>query len=259
MVSVGSKSLRSGRHKTHNNNNRVSSNFWMNHLTYNQGGEQHHGGGGGGFDGGGACRKNDEYSSNRLSSSILRKQVDPETEKYFSQTALKLLAGEDKELMNIILIILACHGENTGEEGNLIQNVAMRKTLDFLNDNASSHLMEVILDVAPETLYSEILAKILSNRLFEVSSTQCVSFVIQSLVSSAKIQDQVRIRSLAVLFCLGDPKLGGKLIELLELGRSGVVVSIAAASQKLHTNQRKCSEALAAASSNFIVDLFSNM
>ncbi|KAI3874975.1 hypothetical protein MKW98_019548 [Papaver atlanticum] len=166
------------------------------------------------------------------------------------QTALKLLVGEDKELMNIIPIILACHGENTGEEGNLIQNVAVRKTLDLLNDNAFSHLMEVILEVAPETLYNEILAKFFSNRLFEVSSTHLGSFVIQSLVSAAKTQDQMDLIW---------KELGGKFRELLGLGRSGVVASIIAASQKLHTNERKCSEALAAAvcstseSSNCIV------
>ncbi|KAI3972312.1 hypothetical protein MKX01_017916 [Papaver californicum] len=166
------------------------------------------------------------------------------------QTALKLLVGEDKELINIITIILACHGENTGEEGNLIQNVAVRKTLDLLNDKAFSHLMEVILEVAPETLYNEILAKIFSNRLFEVSSTHLGSFVIQSLVSSAKTQDQMDLIW---------KELGGKFRDLLELGRSGVVASIVAASQKLLTNERKCSEALAAAvcstseSSNCIV------
>ncbi|KAI3893807.1 hypothetical protein MKW92_040297, partial [Papaver armeniacum] len=104
-------------------------------------------------------------------------------------TALKLLVGEDKELMNIIAIILACHGENTGE-GNLIQNVSIRKTLDLLNDNAFSHLMEVIFEVPPETLCNEILAKCFSVRLFEVSSTLFRSLVIQSLVYSAKTQDQ---------------------------------------------------------------------
>ncbi|KAI3902666.1 hypothetical protein MKW92_050907 [Papaver armeniacum] len=80
------------------------------------------------------------------------------------QTALKLLEGEDRELLNVIPTILSCHGENTGEEGNLIQNAAVRKTLNLLNDNAFSHLVEVILEVVPETLYNEILAKIFSNR-----------------------------------------------------------------------------------------------
>ncbi|KAI3874386.1 hypothetical protein MKX03_025858 [Papaver bracteatum] len=129
------------------------------------------------------------------SSSVLAKRFD-------SKTALKLLAGEDTELMNITPTILACH---------------------------------VILIVVPETLYHEILTKNFSNRLFEVSSTH---FGRSGLIWK---------------------ELGGKLRELLELGSSGVVASDVAATQKLHTNEKKCSEALAAAvcstsgSSNCIV------
>ncbi|OVA08286.1 Pumilio RNA-binding repeat [Macleaya cordata] len=153
------------------------------------------------------------------------------------QTALKLLVGEDQELMNIIPILLGCHGENT-EVGNLIQTVAVQETLDLLNDNAYSHLMEVILEVAPEALYNEILTKFFRNMLFEISSHHCGSFVIQALVSSARSQGQMDLIW---------KELGGKFKELLEIGRSGVVAAILAASQKLRTNEQKCSEALAAA------------
>ncbi|KAI3947368.1 hypothetical protein MKW92_015457, partial [Papaver armeniacum] len=65
-------------------------------------------------------------------------------------TALKLLPGEDKELMNIITITLACHGENTKGNFYLLQLNSYKK-------------------------------KKISNRLFEVSSTHFGSFVIQPL------------------------------------------------------------------------------
>ncbi|KAI3947364.1 hypothetical protein MKW92_015453 [Papaver armeniacum] len=100
------------------------------------------------------------------------------------QTALKLLAGEDKELlMNIIPNILACHGENT--KGNCyVENFGFVK-----RDSAFSHLMEVNLEVVPETLYHEILTKDFRNRLIEVSSTHFGSFI-QPSICSAKTQDR---------------------------------------------------------------------
>ncbi|KAI3962170.1 hypothetical protein MKW98_005801 [Papaver atlanticum] len=87
--------------------------------------------------------------------------------------------------------------------------------------------MEVISEVVPETLYHEILTKIFSNRLFEVSSTHFGSFdpTVGFFCKNSRLD-------------LIWKELGGKFRELLELGRAGVVASSVAASQKLHTNER---------------------
>lgn len=52
---------------------------------------------------------------------------------------------------------------------------------------------QVILDVAPETLYNEIFTKVFRNSLFELSSHHCGNFAVQALVSNARCQAQVRV------------------------------------------------------------------
>ncbi|XP_042503358.1 pumilio homolog 23 isoform X1 [Macadamia integrifolia] len=145
------------------------------------------------------------------------------------QTALRLLAGEDEELMHVIPILLGCSEKNIAE-GKFLEAIVVQDILAMLKDTAYSHLMEVILEVAPETLYNEFLTKVLKNSLFEISCDHCGSFVVQALVSSVRCQDQME------LFW---EELGSKFEELLGIGRSGVVASLLAASHKLHTHENK--------------------
>ncbi|KAJ4958593.1 hypothetical protein NE237_025704 [Protea cynaroides] len=153
------------------------------------------------------------------------------------QTALRLLAGDDQELMHVIPILLGCSEKNI-VEGKFLEAIVVQDILPMLKDTAYSHLMEVILEVAPENLYNEILTKVFKTSLFEISYDHCGSFVVQALVSSARCQDQI------ALFW---EELGSKFKELLGIGRSGVVASLLAASQKLHTHENKCCQALASA------------
>ncbi|KAF6148851.1 hypothetical protein GIB67_014222 [Kingdonia uniflora] len=153
------------------------------------------------------------------------------------QTCLKLLAGEDQELMHIIYILLGFHDENN-EEGNFLETIPVQDILSSLEDNAFSHLMEVILQVAPETLYDKILTKVFKNSLFKIASHHCGSFVVQALVSSVRCQGQMDLIW---------EELGGKFKELLEVGRSGVIASILVATQRLQTHGHKCCQVLAAA------------
>ncbi|XP_043705718.1 pumilio homolog 23 isoform X2 [Telopea speciosissima] len=152
-----------------------------------------------------------------------------EKSSYVMQTALRLLAGEDQELMHAIPILLGCSEKNIAK-GKFIEASMVQDILATLKDTAYSHLMEVILEVAPETLYNEILTKVFKNSLFEISCDHCGSFVVQALVSSARCQDQIE------LFW---EELGSKFKELLGIGRAGVVASLLAASQKLHTHENK--------------------
>lgn len=153
------------------------------------------------------------------------------------QAGLKLLVGEDQELMYIIPVLLGSSEENI-REGNFIESSAVHGILNFLKDNAFSHLMEVILEVAPDILYNQILEKIFKSSLFKISSDHCGSFVIQALVSSARGPDQMDL--------IWD-ELGGYFKELLENGKTGVVASLLAASQRLHSHEQKCCQALASA------------
>uniref|UniRef100_A0ACD6AAN2 Uncharacterized protein n=1 Tax=Avena sativa TaxID=4498 RepID=A0ACD6AAN2_AVESA len=152
------------------------------------------------------------------------------------QTVLKLSAGDDHELNHIISILLgydedaAAQKKDTNEQKNNI--------VALLEDTAYSHLLEVIIDVAPEELRSNMLIDTLKGALFAISSHHCGNYVVQALISSAKTADQMKQIW---------EELGPKIKELLELGKTGVVASILAACQRLETNRLESSEALSAA------------
>lgn len=153
------------------------------------------------------------------------------------QTALKLLAGQEQELLHAIPLIMGCNVKNV-EEMTFIETTKVQNIRDLVKENAFSHLMEVILEVAPDTLYDEIFMKIFKDWLYDISSHYSANFVIQALISNARSQDQVGA------IC---EELGPKMKDLLGMGRSGVVASLIAASQRLQAHEHRCSKALAAA------------
>ncbi|KAF4379400.1 hypothetical protein G4B88_024848 [Cannabis sativa] len=158
-------------------------------------------------------------------------------DQYSSLTAFKLLMGHDEELSMIIPIILGCRKESI-VEGNLIDSTKVPYVMDLLREPAFSRLMEVILEVAPEVLYNELFSKVFKNSLFELSSHHCANFIVQALISHAKHQDQMELIW---------EELGPKFKDILQMGKPGVIASIIAASQRLHTREQECCEALAAA------------
>ncbi|KAL6137343.1 hypothetical protein ACLB2K_062635 [Fragaria x ananassa] len=153
------------------------------------------------------------------------------------QTALKMLAGDEEMLLQIIPILTGCTREDIVEE-NTIEPTIVRDVLGLMKETAFSHLMEVVLEVAPDVLYKGIFLKIFRNSLFDLSSHHCGNFVIQALISHAKNHDQMEMIW---------EELGSNFRDLLKMGRSGVIASLMAASQRLHSYEQKCCEALAAA------------
>ncbi|KAH6836297.1 pumilio 23 [Perilla frutescens var. hirtella] len=151
------------------------------------------------------------------------------------QTALKLLAGQEEELFHLIPILLGCPTDNASE-GNFIEVKTVRKVRRLVEENAYSHLMEVILAVAPDTIYNEIFTKVFKDSLFRMSSHPSGNFVIQALVSHARSQEHIKL-----IF----EELGPKFRDLLELGRAGVVAALVATNQRLQINQHECCQALA--------------
>ncbi|CAA0821179.1 Pumilio homolog 23 [Striga hermonthica] len=151
------------------------------------------------------------------------------------QTALKLLAGEEDELSRIIPVLLGCHKDNV-PHGNFMEAVPVKKVLRLVEDNAYSHLMEVILAVAPDTMYNEIFTKICKGSLFRLSSHSSANFVVQALISHARNQEHIKS-----IF----EEMGSKFRNLLELGRSGVVAALIAACERLQILEHKCCQALA--------------
>ncbi|KAF9685366.1 hypothetical protein SADUNF_Sadunf03G0047100 [Salix dunnii] len=171
-------------------------------------------------------------------------------DQYSSLTALKLFAGHDQQLLQIIPVLLNCRKENL-TEGNFIEMTAVGGIVELMKEAACSHLMEVILAVSPESLYDELFTKIFRKSLFELSSHHCGNFVVQALVSHARDQEQMEFIW---------EELGPKFRDLLEMGRSGVIASLIATSQRLRTHEHEVCKALADAvclpneSPRFVVD-----
>lgn len=149
------------------------------------------------------------------------------------QATLKLLVGDEQELLHAVQVLLSCD-----DQGKFIEGVTKQDILALLEDTASSHLFEVIVEVAPEVMYNRLLNEVFKKSLFEISSQQCGNFVVQALVSSARTKDHVD------LFW---EELGPKLQKLLEIGKSGVVASVLAACRRFQTHVHECCQTLSAA------------
>ncbi|KAG7025929.1 Pumilio-like 23, partial [Cucurbita argyrosperma subsp. argyrosperma] len=150
------------------------------------------------------------------------------------QTILKSLVGQDDELSHIIPILLGC-SEKDSVEGNYIQISVVRDVINLMKETAFSHLMEVILEVAPENIFNELFTIVFKNSLLELSSHPCGNFAVQALISNIKYKHQMELLW---------SEIGTKVGDLLDMGRSGVVASLIAASQRLQTHEQKCCEAL---------------
>lgn len=155
------------------------------------------------------------------------------------QTALKLSSGDDNELHHIISILLGYDEYKTVQTRDYSEK--MDEIVTLLEESAYSHLLEVIVEVAPDELRNGMLARSLKGALFAISSHHCGNYVVQAFISSTKTSDQMNQIW---------EELGPNMKELLELGKTGVVASILAACQRLETYRLESSQALAAALSS---------
>uniref|UniRef100_A0A7N0TNN1 Uncharacterized protein n=1 Tax=Kalanchoe fedtschenkoi TaxID=63787 RepID=A0A7N0TNN1_KALFE len=152
------------------------------------------------------------------------------------QTALRMLAGLDSELMRAIQILL---GISSGiGKGETIDVHKARKFLNLMKDTAFSHLMEVILQVAPDTVYDELLTSVFRNALVDLSLDNCGNFVVQALIAHARNKEHMELIWTEISPCFKD---------LLATGKPGVIASLVSASQRLDTHGHECCKALAAA------------
>ncbi|RDX69494.1 Pumilio-like 23, partial [Mucuna pruriens] len=163
-------------------------------------------------------------------------QVDQFSSLVF-QTMLRVLASDDEELLHVIPILLGCKDKNNAED-NFIETKAVPELKNLLKESKFSHLMEVVLEVCPEALFNELFTKVFRKSLFELSCHQHGNFVVQALISYSRNRD---------LMELIWEELGPNMEDLFKMGKSGVVASLVAASERLHVNEHKCCQVLAEA------------
>ncbi|XP_078432748.1 pumilio 23 [Wolffia australiana] len=151
------------------------------------------------------------------------------------QTVLKLLHGDEEGLLPVILRILGCPEDRAWGNSQISTDVALG-IAEMLEDTASCHLLEVIIEMAPESLYDEILTKVFKGSFDKISTHYCGNFAVQALLSSVK--------SSAQLESIWE-ELHPLLKQLLETGKSGVIASLLAACDRLQTRRLECCHALA--------------
>eukprot|EP00252_Welwitschia_mirabilis_P017859 TRINITY_DN3976_c0_g1_i1.p1 TRINITY_DN3976_c0_g1~~TRINITY_DN3976_c0_g1_i1.p1 ORF type:complete len:815 (-),score=146.29 TRINITY_DN3976_c0_g1_i1:376-2820(-) len=166
------------------------------------------------------------------------------------QTALQLLGGDNNLITNVISIALDCPINNLKKEGNMLEGVSAGNILELIMDPIGSRLMEVILTVAPDSLFMEILNRFFRHSLFEIGMHEVANFVLQSLISNSRDEGQVNM--------IWD-EIGAKFPDLLKSRKAGVIASLISACFRFHTHEHECCRSLAHAvvsapgSSNYIV------
>ncbi|KAG0469946.1 hypothetical protein HPP92_016046 [Vanilla planifolia] len=101
------------------------------------------------------------------------------------QSILKLLVGDDQALLHAILILLGCQEDNCLESklSDSTHQKVKEVVMSLLEDTASSHLLEVIIQVAPTDLFNMFFDVIFKGSLLRISSHRFGNFVMQALIS----------------------------------------------------------------------------
>ncbi|CAM6094256.1 unnamed protein product [Calypogeia fissa] len=154
------------------------------------------------------------------------------------QALLKALQGKPEKVVRAIAMILGCDPEDCEREGAALENASVDEVVAVMEDRSSSHLMEVIIRSASNSLYLEILQRFFRKRLLQLSVHPSANFIVQVLIACIRHEGQVNM-----IF----EELEGNFTDLIFNKRSGVVAALFAACGRFHTRQKEVCRALAVA------------
>lgn len=152
------------------------------------------------------------------------------------QAMLKILAGDASTVAKAIRILLGCNTEKINKQGNTLEDVSSENLKQLMFDNSSSHLVEVMLEVAPDALYMEMFQQILIHHILEYALHQSANFVVQALITSVRNRNQADL-----LFAELRPNFWTLIKEM----RSGIITSILQACKRFHSNEQEVCRSLA--------------
>ncbi|KAI8337966.1 armadillo-type protein [Chlamydoabsidia padenii] len=107
----------------------------------------------------------------------------------------------------------------------------------LIRDKVGSHLLEVIVKVAPDNVYDQLYKTYLTGNLEKFGVNPVSNFVIQQLISNVRTPAQVD----SMVSELSNKSFG----VMLKTGKPGVIRSLIDASVKLQSSQKKVVDALA--------------
>lgn len=151
------------------------------------------------------------------------------------QFMLRALQGDEAAVSHCIALMLDCAGEDEPKEGSALEKGDVEKIVEMIQDSSSSHLMEVMIQVASDALYLEIFQRFFRHRLLQLSIHPSANFVVQALIAAARHPGQVTM----IL-----EELENSFSEILAERRGTVVGSLLAACLRFRIKQREVCRAL---------------
>ncbi|KAG0588969.1 hypothetical protein KC19_2G281800 [Ceratodon purpureus] len=197
------------------------------------------------FKGGGAARLRGHRFGDQLHVLVgnLLKSCEGKMEELRSSSAggpalqfmLRALEGDEEAVTHSIQLMLECAGEEEPKEGLVLETASVDKIVDMIQDSSSSHLMEVMLQVASDTLYLEMFQRFFRHRLLQLSVHPSANFVVQALIASARHPGQVTMML---------EELENSFSEIFGERRGTVVGALLAACLRFRIKQREICRAL---------------
>lgn len=151
------------------------------------------------------------------------------------QAMLKTVARDASTVTKALLILLGCNNEEFVEDERTSEQVPLRNLRQLMLDSSGSHLVEVMLEVAPDGIYSEMFRQILTPHLTEYALHQSANFVVQALIVSLRNHNQVDLLL---------AELKTKFWSLIKGARSGIITSILKACKKFRSNEQEVCRSL---------------
>eukprot|EP00250_Pteridium_aquilinum_P019647 c24513_g1_i1 orf=620-2746(-) len=154
------------------------------------------------------------------------------------QAMLKILAGDASTVTKALGTLLGYNKEESDKEAKGSEQVDLKNLRQLMFDNSGSHLVEMMLVVAPDDIYLEMFNHILTPHLLEYALHQSANFVVQALIVSMRNHDQVTL-----LLAELKPNFG----TLIKGTRSGIITSILKACKDFQCNEQEVCRSLAKA------------
>ena len=154
----------------------------------------------------------------------------------YLQAILLSQEGNEASLKWIIPGLLGCAPPEDAPDGELLEELSSDDIKTLMQSRSGSHLLEVIVKVAPRKLSAEIWRRFFRDKLMSISKHPVANFVLQSVLGSSNDPSVIAsaVSELSTLF-------GTLLYE----NRAGVIAALLAACLRLNTNEKDCCKALA--------------
>ena len=167
---------------------------------------------------------------------VLWDMTDDPCASAYLQAILLSQEGDDASLKWIIPGLLGCAPPEDAQTASSSRGPLFGRHESAHAIAVGSHLLEVIVRVAPRTLGAEIWRRFFRDKLMSISKHPVANFVLQSVLGSSKDPAVVAsaVSELSALF-------GTLLYE----NRAGVIAALLAACLRLKTNEKDCCKALA--------------